>query len=77
MVELNEDVKLECEEKYGKVDIIKVDDNSLQGEIFIKFYSLEDSQRAMEGLNGRWFGGRTIEATYISAGEFRGRVNTS
>ncbi|KAI6031856.1 hypothetical protein BKA83DRAFT_4206472 [Pisolithus microcarpus] len=36
--ELAEDVKGECEEKYGKVEIIKIEKDS-QGEIYVKFGS--------------------------------------
>ncbi|KIM66228.1 hypothetical protein SCLCIDRAFT_1211456 [Scleroderma citrinum Foug A] len=63
--ELGEDVKGECEEKYGKVDAIKVERDS-QGEIYLKFAAVESAKKAIQGLNGRWFGGRQITATYIS-----------
>ncbi|KAG6336663.1 hypothetical protein ID866_2410 [Astraeus odoratus] len=63
--ELAEDVKGECEEKYGRVDAIKVEKDS-QGEIYVKFSSVESAKKAVQGLNGRWFGGRQISATFIS-----------
>ncbi|KAL4069645.1 hypothetical protein V8B97DRAFT_2024412 [Scleroderma yunnanense] len=63
--ELGDDVKGECEEKYGRVDAIKVEKDS-QGEIYVKFASVESAKKAIQGLNGRWFGGRQISATYIS-----------
>lgn len=63
--ELAEDVKGECEEKYGKVEIIKIEKDS-QGEIYVKFGSVEAAKKAIQGLNGRWFGGRQISAAFIS-----------
>ncbi|KAI6153621.1 hypothetical protein BKA82DRAFT_4092079 [Pisolithus tinctorius] len=63
--ELADDVKGECEEKYGKVEIIKIEKDS-QGEIYVKFGSVEAAKKAIQGLNGRWFGGRQISAAFIS-----------
>jgi len=63
--ELGEDVKGECEEKYGKVEAIKVEKES-QGEIYMKFDSIESAKAAIQGLNGRWFGGKQVSATFIS-----------
>ena len=84
---MGEDVKGECEEKYGKVDAIKVERDSQvcelvtdaetcdwllltisnnKGEIYLKFAAVESAKKAIQGLNGRWFGGRQITATYIS-----------
>ncbi|KIJ68490.1 hypothetical protein HYDPIDRAFT_24760 [Hydnomerulius pinastri MD-312] len=63
--ELADDVKGECEEKYGKVDAIKVEKDS-QGEIYLKFDSIDSAKDAVQGLNGRWFGGRQVSATFIS-----------
>ncbi|OBZ78667.1 RNA-binding protein rsd1 [Grifola frondosa] len=63
--ELGEDVKSECETKYGKVLFIKVEKES-QGEIYVKFDSIDAAKQAIEGLNGRWFGGNQISAAFIS-----------
>lgn len=76
------DVKEECEEKYGRVDFIKIEKESqvcllvaprpwkdahdLQGEIYVKFDSIEAAKQAVEGLNGRWFGGNQVSAAFIS-----------
>ncbi|KAK9449413.1 uncharacterized protein V1518DRAFT_373171 [Limtongia smithiae] len=62
--ELQDDVKAECEDKYGKVVHIAVDPNS-QGEIFVKFQDIAGGERAIQGLNGRFFGGRQISATPV------------
>lgn len=63
--DLAEDVKGECEEKYGKVLAIKVERDS-QGEIYVKFDSVESAKKAVQALNGRWFGGRQVSAVFIS-----------
>lgn len=59
--ELGDDVTAECNEKYGEVVHCHVEENSL-GEIYVKFKSIDGGKAAIEGLNGRWFGGRTIGA---------------
>ncbi|EDR14974.1 uncharacterized protein LACBIDRAFT_181470 [Laccaria bicolor S238N-H82] len=63
--ELADDVKVECENKYGKVEAIKVE-RETQGEIYLKFDSIESAKQAIQGLNGRWFGGRQVSAAFIS-----------
>ncbi|KAF9496166.1 splicing factor, CC1-like protein [Pleurotus eryngii] len=63
--DLAEDVKGECEEKYGKVEAIKVEKET-QGEIYVKFDSIDSAKNAIQGLNGRWFGGKQVSATFIS-----------
>ncbi|KAF7306898.1 Splicing factor CC1-like protein [Mycena indigotica] len=63
--DLAEDVKSECQEKYGKVDAIKVEKDS-EGEVYIKFAAVDAAKQAVQGLNGRWFGGNQITATFIS-----------
>ncbi|KAG5437405.1 hypothetical protein PCANB_000836 [Pneumocystis canis] len=62
--ELEDDVKAECEDKYGKVLHIHVEENS-PGEVYIKFDNVVAGERAIQGLNGRWFGGRTISASFL------------
>ena len=44
---------------------IQVDEDS-EGEIYIKFDSVSAGEKAIQGLNGRWFGGRTISASPIA-----------
>ncbi|KAI3621864.1 rna-binding protein 39-like isoform 1 [Moniliophthora roreri] len=63
--DLADDVKGECEEKYGKVTAIKVEKET-QGEIYVKFDSVESAKKAVQSLNGRWFGGKQVTATFIS-----------
>ena len=79
--ELAEDVKGECETKYGRVLAIKVEResqvcvlpvfsafkaNAIQGEIYVKFDSIANAKEAIDSLNGRWFGGKQISAGFIS-----------
>ncbi|EPQ32028.1 uncharacterized protein PFL1_00226 [Pseudozyma flocculosa PF-1] len=63
-LELAEDVKEECQSKYGPVTAIHVEKESA-GEIYITFADTDSSTKAMVGLNGRWFGGKPISAQYI------------
>jgi RNA-binding protein 39 len=63
--ELADDVKGECEGKYGPVEGIKIERES-QGEIYVKFSSVDASRKAVQGLNGRWFGGKQVSAAFIS-----------
>ena len=59
--ELEDDVKAECESKYGKVVHIALDPNT-QGDIYLKFERVSGGESAIQGLNGRFFGGRQISA---------------
>ncbi|CAG8451566.1 13186_t:CDS:10, partial [Acaulospora colombiana] len=61
--ELEDDVKTECE-KFGTVVHISVDKES-EGDIYMKFDSVPAAQNAVNGLNGRWFGGNQISAVFI------------
>lgn len=65
-VELRDDVKGECEEKYGPVLSIAIEKESTAGDIYITFDSVASAQKAIAGLNNRWFGGRQITAVFIS-----------
>ena len=38
----------------------------IKGEIYVKFETVNAAKEAIEGLNGRWFGGRQITAAFIS-----------
>lgn len=59
--ELEDDVRAECEEKYGHVVHISLDPNT-QGDIYLKFERVSGGENAIKGLNGRYFGGRQISA---------------
>ncbi|KAL9054538.1 MAG: hypothetical protein Q9162_004094 [Coniocarpon cinnabarinum] len=62
--ELEEDVRVECNQKYGRVVHVSVDPNS-QGDIYIAFDKLEGGDAAYKSLQGRFFGGRPITASFI------------
>ncbi|KFY74071.1 hypothetical protein V499_05881 [Pseudogymnoascus sp. VKM F-103] len=62
--ELEDDVRAEAEEKYGHVVHISLDPNS-QGDIYLKFDRVQGGENAIQGLNGRYFGGRMISATPV------------
>ncbi|SJX60196.1 related to RNA-binding region containing protein 2 [Sporisorium reilianum f. sp. reilianum] len=62
--DLAEDVKEECQAKYGRVTSIHVEKESA-GEIYVTFADLDASRKALDGLNGRFFGGKPISAQYI------------
>ncbi|KAL2056482.1 hypothetical protein ABVK25_003506 [Lepraria finkii] len=59
--ELEDDVRAECTEKYGKVVHIALDPNTA-GDIYLKFDRVTGGENAIKGLNGRFFGGRQISA---------------
>lgn len=55
------DIKGECNRQFGKVVHIDTDPNTT--EVFIKFENVEGAGKAVQGLNGRHFGGRQIAAS--------------
>ncbi|PWN45013.1 splicing factor, CC1-like protein [Ceraceosorus guamensis] len=65
--ELAEEVKGECEEKYGVVEACYVDKESA-GEIWVRFAGVEGAGKAINALNGRFFAGRKVVAQYVSEG---------
>lgn len=62
--ELEDDVRQEAEAKYGRVVHIAVDPNS-KGDIYLKFDKVQGGENAIKGLNGRYFGGRMIDAAPV------------
>lgn len=61
---LEDEVKDECNRKYGKVVHIAVDPNT-DGDIYMKFENVKEGEKAFQGLNGRTFNYRTIRASYV------------
>jgi RNA-binding protein 39 len=45
-----------------------------QGEVYIEFASIDDAERALKGLSGRFFGGRQLEASFISEALFKAHI---
>jgi len=52
----------------GELDLIMF---VAQGEIYVKFDSIESAQKAVQSLNGRFFGGRSVSAAFISDAMFQ------
>eukprot|EP00741_Cyanophora_paradoxa_P004293 tig00000792_g4167.t1 len=66
----------ECQ-KYGRVDtckVFEVTDGSVPPEeavrIFVKFFAPESATKALNELNGRYFGGRMVRASYFDEERF-------
>ena len=62
---IEEDVKYECEEKFGQVVHIGVAPGSTDGELYVKFDRIQGGENAIKGLQGRLYGGRHITAQYV------------
>ncbi|KAL1302729.1 hypothetical protein AAFC00_003083 [Neodothiora populina] len=60
--DLEDDFRDECTQKYGRVVHIGLFRDSQDGEIYVKFADLAGGDNALKGLNGRYFGGRTLTA---------------
>lgn len=63
--ETEEDVRQECNEKYGIVKHVGIDPNSQNGEVYVKFDRIQGGENAYRGLNGRYFDGQRISAKYV------------
>ncbi|KAL1929851.1 hypothetical protein VTP01DRAFT_1005 [Rhizomucor pusillus] len=61
--DLEADVKQECLQ-FGDVEHIHVNEDSL-GEVYLKFDSVGAAEKAINALNGRWFGGKKISAVFV------------
>lgn len=61
---LEEEVKVECAKKYGKVVHLAIDTNS-EGDVYVKFDTVTGGEKALQGLNGRSFAGRILRASYV------------
>lgn len=62
--DLIEDVKEECS-KFGEMRHMHIDKFNTSGVVYLRFASIPQATGAFNELNGRWFGGRMIEAQYI------------
>ncbi|KHO01931.1 RNA splicing factor Pad-1 [Metarhizium album ARSEF 1941] len=62
--ELEDDIRAEAERQYGHVVHIAVDANS-KGDVYLKFDKVQGGENAIKGLNGRYFGGRMINASPV------------
>jgi RNA-binding protein 39 len=70
--DIEEEIKTECETKWGKVLHIKLDPNSREGEVWIMFEKEESAAKAMQGLDGRLYNhGHHLRASPISEHIYR------
>eukprot|EP00123_Amoebidium_parasiticum_P014071 comp22310_c0_seq1/m.33134 comp22310_c0_seq1/g.33134 ORF comp22310_c0_seq1/g.33134 comp22310_c0_seq1/m.33134 type:complete len:218 (-) comp22310_c0_seq1:244-897(-) len=72
--EVYEDVFVELTSKYGEVEEMNFCDNlgdHLIGNVYVKFASEEDAEKAVNDLNNRWFAGRPIHAELSPVTDFR------
>jgi len=73
--DMTQDVAEECQ-KYGRVQHIKVDKNSM-GLVYLKFESVVAGAAALNGLNGRWFGGKMVAAEFVPEAQYNSKFGIS
>ncbi|MCO5572273.1 hypothetical protein L7F22_026026 [Adiantum nelumboides] len=61
IAELEADIIEECS-KLGPVERLRVYKNSSQGAVLVKFKNRESGLKCISIMNGRWFGGKKVEA---------------
>jgi len=71
--ELEEEVTSECS-KYGAVEKVVLYQDKQEGasivKVFVLFSKETEAQKAVQALNGRWFGGRMIKAELFDLARF-------
>jgi len=67
-LDIRDDVQDECS-KFGAVKHIFVDKNTA-GFVYLQFDSVAAAGKAQQALHGRWFAGKMITATFMSAQEY-------
>ncbi|RKP36207.1 hypothetical protein BJ085DRAFT_27390 [Dimargaris cristalligena] len=68
-----EDVFTDMALNYGEVDRIRICDNDgehLSGNVYVQFRYEDDAQRAVEGLNNRYYQGRPVYAELSPVTDF-------
>jgi len=73
--DIEDDVRNECG-KFGTISHISADRHS-SGVVFIKFEAPAGAQRAINALQGRYFGGKMISAEYIDPKEYKSKYPSS
>ncbi|CAG9858821.1 unnamed protein product [Phyllotreta striolata] len=73
--DLEPEVKDECNTKYGPVASVIIheiphDDHEEAVRIFVEFLRIESAIKAVVDLNGRFFGGRQVKATFYDSEKF-------
>lgn len=69
-LDVQEDVMEECR-KYGNVETCYVEKRKPGGLIYLRFNSILAASQAAMALNGRFFAGRTVVATFIDPVQFQ------
>jgi len=70
-LDIRDDVQDECS-KFGAVRHIFVDKNTA-GFVYLYFDSVTAAAKAQQALHGRWFAGKMITATFMSAQEYNAK----
>jgi len=73
--DIEDDVKSECS-KYGNVAHISADKYS-HGQVYVKFEAPSGAQRAINALQGRYFGGQQISAEFVDPKEYKTKFPSS
>merc|ERR1719350_1431381 len=73
--ELEPEVKEECETKYGDIVKVQIVERSVRPSeeavrIFLEFKRVESAIKALVDLNGRFFGGREVQACFYNPERF-------
>lgn len=69
-----EEVFTELNEKYGEIEEMNICDNlgdHLVGNVYVKFHSEEDAEKAVKDLNNRWFNSRAVHSELSPVTDFR------
>jgi len=70
-LDIRDDVREECS-KYGQVTHIFVDKNTA-GFVYLRFDSITAAMGAQKALQGRWFAGKMITATFMSTRQYEAK----
>ncbi|XP_068646809.1 uncharacterized protein [Aristolochia californica] len=74
-MEIKDDVLEECS-KFGMVNHIYVDKNS-EGHVYLRFGAATSAISAQRALNGRWFAGKQISATFMIPANYEAKFPDS
>ncbi|KAJ1477976.1 hypothetical protein T484DRAFT_1962102 [Baffinella frigidus] len=69
-LDIQEDVNEECAAKFGRVLSVNADRANPNGLVYVQFETVDSSVIAQKGLQGRFFAGKMISATFLSPTTF-------
>jgi splicing factor U2AF subunit len=61
-------------QKFGKVEDVQVCENlgdHMVGNVYVKYFDEDDSEKALLGLNGRFYAGRPLGVEYSPVTDFK------